>query len=100
VRIALDYDGTYTRDPTLWACFIDLVRDVGHEIVCVTMRDANDPEEAIIGVPCEVIYTSRKGKLAHMAEIGKPVDIWIDDDPRWIMFDTSGLGHIIRESAI
>jgi hypothetical protein len=85
MRIALDYDGTYTRDPVLWANFIADCIGRGHEVVCVTMRSSEIPEEQILGVPCEVIYTDRRGKVGHMLNIGRPVAIWIDDDPRLLM---------------
>lgn len=84
MRIALDHDGTYTRDPLLWIPFIAEAIRRGHEVICVTMRDES---ERIEGMPCEVIYTDRKSKVAHMAGIGRPIDVWIDDSPQWLMLD-------------
>lgn len=81
--IALDYDGTYTRDHCLWDRFIELSRGHGHEIVCVTMRYAHEP----VMMPCEVIYTGRKAKAAFMQEAGRTPDIWIDDKPHWLFQD-------------
>jgi hypothetical protein len=49
------------------------------------MRSGDDPEEAITDIPCEVVYTNRKGKRAHMASIDRPVDVWIDDMPHHIV---------------
>lgn len=80
MRIALDYDGTYTRDPQLWDQFIGSCAGAGHELVCVTMRY---PEEAI-SPPCEVVYTSREAKLPFMVALGRKPDVWIDDNPHWI----------------
>lgn len=85
MRIALDYDGTYTQDPILWMNFIASSIDRGHEVVCVTMR--HQKTEAVNGMPCEVIYTDRKAKMFHMAQIGRPVDVWIDDNPQWLVRD-------------
>ncbi len=76
MRIALDYDGTYTRDPELWNNFIEKAKERGHEVVCVTMRY---PTESIT-VPMEVIYTSRKAKMEHAK-----ADIWIDDQPHFLV---------------
>jgi len=81
--VALDYDGTYTLDPRFWDQFIRHAQDHGHVVVCVTMRYPSEPIE----MPCqlEVIYTSRVAKAAFMANIGRKVDIWIDDSPHWIL---------------
>lgn len=84
MRIALDHDGTYTQDPELWDEFIKLARAYDHEIVCVTMRNESEP---VNGMPCEIIYTDRKAKMFHMAQLGRPVDVWIDDNPQWLVRD-------------
>ena len=78
--IALDYDGTYTADPSLWDEFIRSAQARGHTVKIVTMRH---PSEAIVNPPVEVIYTSRNAKSAYL----KP-DIWIDDSPHWIYQDS------------
>ena len=85
MNIALDYDGTYTRDPQLWADFINNALALGHKIVCVTMRF---PEESI-SMPIEVIYTSRLAKGVFMANIGRYPDVWIDDMPHLITMDAA-----------
>lgn len=78
--IALDYDKTYTADPTLWNNFVQLAQDRGHTVKIVTMRRT---DEAIFGSPVEVVYTSRKAKAAVVN-----ADIWIDDNPQWIYQDS------------
>lgn len=80
MRISLDYDNTYTRDPKLWDLFIESAQKAGHEVLCITMRY---PAE-IAEIPCEVIYTSRQPKGNFMAAKGISVDIWIDDIPHLI----------------
>lgn len=82
MRIAIDYDGTYTRAPALWDAFIAFARADGHEVLCVTQRNVDDPEEAIINMPCPVIYTSRQPKGFVMQ--GMMPDVWIDDQPHLI----------------
>ncbi len=81
MNIALDYDGTYTADPALWDAFIKNSLLHGHRIFCVTMRY---PEEAV-SMPCEIFYTSRKPKAVYMQGIGVAVNVWIDDQPFWII---------------
>jgi hypothetical protein len=78
--IALDYDKTYSADPALWDDFVQSAQDRGHTVKIVTMRR---PDEAILGVPVEVVYTSRKAKAAVVS-----ADIWIDDSPQWVYQDS------------
>jgi hypothetical protein len=80
VLIALDHDGTYTADPSLWNAWIENAQEHGHEVLCITMRYPTEP----ISMPCEVVYTSRLAKGPHMAALGRMPDIWIDDKPHWI----------------
>lgn len=79
--IALDYDGTYTKDPAMWRKVIAIATEAGHRVVCVTSRW----KEEAIEMPCEVIYTGRLAKARVAADAGIDVDIWIDDNPFFIM---------------
>jgi hypothetical protein len=81
MRIAIDYDGTITRAPSLFQAFIRAAMADGHEIICVTMRSASQPIESI---PCEVIYTDCEKKGFFMERSGRHVDVWIDDHPELI----------------
>ena len=52
MKIALDYDKTFTTDMRMWRAFIDLAKAYGHEVVCVTMRHPHlEPVDASIGIP-------------------------------------------------
>ena len=77
--IALDYDKTYTADPTLWNGFIFAAKARKHDVKIVTLRT---PSESIQVDGVEVIYTSRQAKMKHIA-----ADIWIDDNPAWVYQD-------------
>ncbi len=80
MKIAIDYDGTYTQDPALWNAFIGQAELAGHSVTCVTMRYPTEP----IDMPCDVFYTSRKAKaMAFKA------DVWIDDSPHWLLYDAN-----------
>jgi hypothetical protein len=84
VNIALDYDGTYDRDPELWEAFIRVAQSRGHKIMCVTKR------EPTLGTPgCSVpaIFSSRKAKIPAAIAQGFHPDIWIDDSPGGILFN-------------
>jgi len=80
MRIAIDYDGTYTRDPKMWDIFISNAKSHGHEIICVTMRYPHEE----INMPCNIIYTSREAKARHTMMKNIEFDVWIDDNPLYI----------------
>lgn len=87
MRIALDYDGTYTRDPNLWNKFILMFKNAGHQINFVTMRFPSEGFEKWLSDTidfCSIIYTSRKAKKIYCEENDIHFDIWIDDHPEWL----------------
>lgn len=84
--IALDYDKTYTADPSLWNNFIFDCNVKTHKVICLTMRF---PNEKILNMPCEIYYTSRKAKLIWAKQNNIHVDIWIDDNPGWLFDDAA-----------
>lgn len=85
MKIALDYDNTYTADRHLWNNFIQTCRIVGHDVFIVTARyadrDKNDELRALEKkVP--VIYCQGVAKRWWCLHFGPgKVDIWIDDKP-------------------
>jgi len=87
LTIALDYDGTYNKDPLLWDKFISAAKLNGHEIFICTMR--HPYEELEIDPGLHVEFTCRKNKHDHMKAKGKWVDIWIDDMPHFIHNDAA-----------
>lgn len=97
MKIALDYDGTYTEDPELWDNFIMAAHKLGHDVHVVTMRF---PEERIwhpIPQPQALVkiekwatihYTSRQAKRRYMQNMGHEFQVWIDDIPEFIIHST------------
>jgi hypothetical protein len=87
VNIALDFDDTYTRDPTLWNKFIEDAKDRGHDIRVVTFRKRvmEDPAINYLALSIPVIYTEGNSKRSFCNKIGWIVDIWIDDSPEFIV---------------
>lgn len=82
MKIAIDYDRTYTADPELWDYFINFARLGFHELAFVTVC----PERADISARANVwgikaIFTAGEQKQPHCERIGWVPDIWIDDDP-------------------
>ena len=82
MRIALDYDKTYTLDPVFWNNVIREARVRGHIVNIVTMRHDNK-NERLVDMPVHVVYTSRKAKQKFF-----DADVWIDDTPQWILTDS------------
>ena len=74
MKIALDHDGTYTRDPEFWDKFIALVKEAGHEVAVVTCRYETEP---IDGLDIPIYYMDRNAKMFCSF---RP-DIWIDNEP-------------------
>ena len=79
MKIARDFDNTYTADPEMWEHFVTLAKARGHEVSIVTYRYEHEsgpvePAAEKMGVP--VVYTGRKPKIKHF-----DADVWIDDDP-------------------
>ena len=86
MKIALDFDGTYTLSPKFWSTFVDMAIMQGHDIRIVTMRNPGQtPDTGFSEKILPVIYTSRKQKREHCDEIGWHPDIWIDDSPELIV---------------
>jgi len=80
LKIALDYDGTMTKDFPFWEEFIELAKGMGHEVAIVTKRYEEETIKKDFNVP--VYYMCRINKI--FCEF-KP-DIWIDNNP----FDITG----------
>jgi uncharacterized protein YueI len=79
MKIALDYDNTFTQDPGMWMAFIYMAQRCGHEITIVTSRHPHTPVP-LTGLP--VIYCGFTAKHNH-----HKADVWIDDDPKHIHMD-------------
>lgn len=84
MRIALDYDRTYTLHPALWDAFLVLLQHNGHDCRVVTARSpVLDRTEALVELERKVpvIYTNGIAKHFHCTHwtCGWEPDVWIDD---------------------
>jgi hypothetical protein len=90
VKIALDYDQTYTLDPMFWQTFFRAAQDAGHDIRIITIRDERFDRTADIAQlepNISVIYTrgvAKRWYCSHFTDGFMP-DIWIDDKPQTII---------------
>lgn len=83
MNIAIDYDNTYTRCRVLFEKIILLFKDFGHNVFIVTCRHEGEPIDDCNNIT--KIYTSRIAKYDYCQNIGLKIDIWIDDNPQYIV---------------
>lgn len=95
--IAIDYDGTYTKDPDLWLAFIEKAQARGHKVILVTMRENAEAgpgwspiDERLLFIVDEDYYTDLEAKKPYLDRLGIKPDIWIDDSPEWVIFNAKG----------
>ena len=87
MKIALDYDETFTADKELWTAFVRAARARGHSVTFVTFRFENLDryggnsdimgDAAMLGI--DVVFSGGRQK-SHCFE----ADIWVDDKPVFI----------------
>ena len=90
MKIAMDYDETFTVDPILWTEFITRCQERGHSVTFVTYRDSRWGNEDINtdaeSLRVAVIFTAGKQKQHCFS-----ADVWIDDSPETVVsFDNLG----------
>jgi hypothetical protein len=93
--LALDYDGTFTADPDLWLLFIKAAQERGHQVIVVTMRYKTEQygnptngfepmDTRLLDSVDRVIFTDRRAKKLFVTQLCVNIDIWIDDEPKWL----------------
>ena len=85
MKIALDYDETFTAAPMLFKPFVLLAQQQGHLVTFVTFRsskycDNHDIEADANELGIDIVFTEGKQKQ-HVFK----ADIWIDDSPDTIV---------------
>lgn len=90
LRIALDFDDTYTRNPPMWDEVIALMQGWQTRVYVVTAR--GHPVDQLhekyednfdrMGVP--IIYCDGQSKKEVTTKHGHHIDIWIDDHPEGV----------------
>jgi len=92
MRIALDFDATYTLDPRMWEEFISLSVQHGHTIILATYRHEVHDAHPLIDELKKIIpvyFTDGKAKKPFLEALGIVVDVWIDDRPMTIVEDSA-----------
>lgn len=84
MNIALDIDGTISRDVKCFTNISRVFKEFGHNVYIVTGREkfTDDLLRFSIDENTEnVIYTNRRLKKKVTESLGIKIDIWIDDEP-------------------
>lgn len=98
MKIALDFDETYTRDPSLWRSLIFHAQDRHHEVFVVTARcETKDGIHPDWLPPCPVIFCDGRPKREVTRERGIQIDVWIDDDPYSLIHGSQHSPEVLRE---
>ena len=88
LKVAIDYDDTWTRDPVAWGAIVTILQAAGHGVYCVTKRypeQAQDVVEAMRPRQIPIIYSplgEAKDTSARMASV--VIDVWIEDKPEQV----------------
>lgn len=88
---AVDYDGTMTADIQSFLKILNILLLAEHTVYIVTMRYDNDKERIDprwIPEGVTVHYTGRQAKQPYMEGLDIKVNIWMDDNPHWILVDS------------
>ena len=89
--IALDYDGSYSLMPELFDCIIEKATSLGYKVILVTMRYPEEVDDGLFAVMDKVeetYFTSRQAKLPFLVLKGVHPDLWVDDNPIWLLHDS------------
>lgn len=90
MRLALDYDKTYTLDKEFWQKFIESAQRCGHEVIICTIRHPEldwhpDFKELAVWYDTKTYFTDGWPKKQFMENEGVVIDVWIDDNPKTII---------------
>lgn len=85
--IGIDYDGTWSADPGLFAIFVGTLKFRGHDAVLVTGRSDEGPwgvevRRAVRDIP--IVFAADGWKRAAAERAGYKIDVWIDDHPEYV----------------
>lgn len=85
--ISIDYDDTYTLIPKLFDLIIDYCIKNKIKIIMCTARGEHEKDNILLNLEkkIDVYYTNRQYKKEFLNKKGIYPDIWMDDNPVWII---------------
>lgn len=88
LRVAVDFDGTFTASPALFCQLIGMMKKYGADVRFVTFRFRTGNNSDILSwgerLEVPVIFTEGRQKESFCAAQDWEPTFWIDDDPRFI----------------
>lgn len=103
VKIAIDYDNTYSSCPDMWSDIISIMKSFGNDVRIVTTRSPRDDNiDGRIDPDIPIIYCDGVAKkyychwFANDYEGWDP-DIWIDDKPESILENSLGTRESLKK---
>lgn len=85
MKIAIDYDDTYSADRELFSGLIMAAKRRGHDVRFVTARHQHRANSDINadakGLGIDIIFTDGRQKQPVTQDAGWEPDVWIDDQP-------------------
>lgn len=84
MKIGLDWDNTFTRDYDFWQAFVTNAKEKGHQVYITTSRGDDTPIESWPLDIEGVMYCNFNPKVYACSHEHIHIDIWIDDDPKYI----------------
>lgn len=105
MKIALDYDKTYTLDKEFWDDVIYRAEKRGHEVRIVTTRSPSLDLITDDRLPCQgfpVVYCDGVAKRFHCHFFaddykGWDPDVWIDDKPEGVDNNSTATKEILQK---
>ena len=103
MKIALDYDETYSKAPDMWSDIIGVIKSHGSEVRIVTARNPIlDNIDDVIDPPIPIIYCDGIAKrfyCTHFADDGRGwiPDVWIDDKPQAVDNNSTATREALAE---
>ena len=98
LNIALDYDDTITADPNGFKAIVRCFQSLGHKVTIVTLRDSSEStdliREFLEKYDVETIFCAGQSKERIVRELGLHMNIWVDDNPRYITNDYPNYAEI------
>jgi hypothetical protein len=87
VILSIDYDKTWSADPSLWQQFARSASSRGHTVLLITNRTSAMSDEVYRNAGPyvrQVIFAGPMPKRKAAERHGYAVDVWIDDHPETV----------------
>jgi hypothetical protein len=88
MMFAIDYHGTFSRDPDYYRAIVPIGKARGHSYVLVTgINDGDQYAEEVrrdVGDLMPIVFAAGQWKRDAALDAGFNVDVWEDDNPEYV----------------